>query len=137
MRKSVILILSILISVTSIYGKQIKLLAIGNSFSDDAIEHYLYGLAEANGDTIVIGNMYIGGCSLETHYNNSKDNSSNYSYRKIVNGVKTETPDYRLIDAITEGNILFQQSLTLSASIDNFRNNSGKATVYPWMRIFR
>lgn len=38
---------------------------------------------------------------------------------------------------ITEGNILFQQSLTLSASIDNFRNNSGKATVYPWMRIFR
>jgi hypothetical protein len=112
MRKSVILILSILISVTSIYGKQIKLLAIGNSFSDDAIEHYLYGLAEANGDTIVIGNMYIGGCSLETHYNNSKDNSSNYSYRKIINGVKTETPDYRLIDAITDEDwdyISFQQ----------------------------
>ena len=102
MRKAGILLLTILLYSTSIYAKQIKLLAIGNSFSDDAIEHYLYGLAEANGDTIIIGNMYIGGCSLERHFKNSQNNSSNYSYRKIVNGVKTVTPDFRLIDAIVD-----------------------------------
>lgn len=86
MNRSILLFLAFYISVTSIYAKQIKLLAIGNSFSDDAIEHYLPGLAEANGDTIIIGNMYIGGCSLEKHYNNSVNNSPDYSYRKIVGG---------------------------------------------------
>ena len=80
----------------------LKVLAIGNSFSDDAVEHYLYGLADANSDTILIGNMYIGGCSLERHYNNSVKNAPAYSYRKIVNGNKTTTPEYRLIDAIKD-----------------------------------
>src|SRR5690554_1071652 len=80
----------------------LKILAIGNSFSDDAVEHYLYGLAEANGDNILIGNMYIGGCSLERHYNNMKENAAAYSYRKIVDGNKTITPDYKLIDAIKD-----------------------------------
>lgn len=37
----------------------------------------------------------------------------------------------------TEGNVLFQQTLTVSASIDNFTNNSRKGTVYPWMRVFQ
>ncbi|MDD4777792.1 MAG: hypothetical protein PHV53_05825 [Fermentimonas sp.] len=37
----------------------------------------------------------------------------------------------------TEGNVLFQQTLTLSASIDNITKDSNKRTVYPWMRIFQ
>jgi hypothetical protein len=123
MRKAGILLLTILLYSTSIYAKQIKLLAIGNSFSDDAIEHYLYGLAEANGDTIIIGNMYIGGCSLERHFKNSQNNSSNYSYRKIVNGVKTVTPDFRLIDAIVDEEwnyISFQQVSSLSGIYESY-----------------
>ena len=39
----------------------IKILAIGNSFSDDAIEDHLHGLAKTEGLTIVIGNIYKGG----------------------------------------------------------------------------
>ncbi len=38
---------------------------------------------------------------------------------------------------LTEGNLLFQQTLTLSASIDNFTKTSRKGAVYPWMRIFQ
>ena len=70
----------------SLSAKQIKLLTIGNSFSQDAVEQYLYELADANGDTIIIGNMYIGGCSLERHYRYSMSNSADYSYRKITDG---------------------------------------------------
>ena len=44
-------------------AKVIKVLAIGNSFSQDAVEQYLYELAAAQGDSLVIGNAYIGGCS--------------------------------------------------------------------------
>lgn len=36
----------------------------------------------------------------------------------------------------SEGNILFQQMLTVSASIDNFSVKNGKKIVFPWMRIF-
>lgn len=75
--------------LTTIYAKEIKVLAIGNSFSDDAIEHYLYQLAVNNGDTLIIGNLVIGGASLELHDNNASQNNPAYSYRKIVKGEKT------------------------------------------------
>ncbi len=115
--------LTLCISITSVHAKQIKLLTIGNSFSEDAIEYYLAGLAEANGDTIIIGNMYIGGCSLEKHYINSVNNFPNYSYRKIVNGIKTTTPGYRLIDAISDEEwdyISFQQVSSLSGQYESY-----------------
>ncbi|MDR2497964.1 MAG: DUF4886 domain-containing protein [Tannerellaceae bacterium] len=71
----------------------IKILAIGNSFSEDAIEQYLYELAAANGDSLVIGNAYIGGSSLQLHRSNIDNNAAAYSYRKIVGGTKTTSPD--------------------------------------------
>lgn len=123
MKKTVVLFLTILLSVTLIYAKQIKLLAIGNSFSDDAIEHYLYGLAKANGDSIIIGNMYIGGCSLERHYKNALNNTNDYSYRKITNGEKIVTSDFRLIDAIIDEEwdfISFQQVSSLSGIFESY-----------------
>ena len=50
--------------------KEIKLLAIGNSFSVDALQ-YFYQIASSLGvNDITIGNLYIGSCSLETHLNN-------------------------------------------------------------------
>ena len=61
----------------------IKVLSIGNSFSEDAVENYLYELAEASGKEIVIGNLLIGGCTLEKHLDNALHNASVYEYRKI------------------------------------------------------
>ena len=52
------------------YKKSVKILAIGNSFSDDAMEHLAVILKGAGVENISLGNLYIGGCSLETHYNN-------------------------------------------------------------------
>ena len=37
----------------------VRILAIGNSFSQDAVEQYLYELFDAAGTKVVIGNMYI------------------------------------------------------------------------------
>src|SRR5699024_3897405 len=77
-------------------GNVIKILTIGNSFSEDAVENYLYDLAKAAGDSLVIGNLYIGGCSLETHSANAASNAPSYSYRKIVGGKKTVMPGQTL-----------------------------------------
>ena len=60
-----------------------KILAIGNSFSEDALEHFVNGLAKAAGKRIVIGNMYIGGSNLALHQQNAENDAAVYSYRKI------------------------------------------------------
>lgn len=81
----------------------IKVLAIGNSFSADAVEQELYGLLSAAGcKEVVIGDMYIGGCPLERHAKNAAADSAAYSYRKIVGGEMTRTDSVRLSTALRD-----------------------------------
>ncbi|MGI6222746.1 MAG: DUF4886 domain-containing protein [Prevotella sp.] len=61
----------------------VKVLAIGNSFSEDAVEQNLSELASAAGFTSIIGNLYIPGCPLERHYDNAARNIGDYRYCKI------------------------------------------------------
>lgn len=92
----------------------IKILAIGNSFSEDAVEDHLYGLAKAEGLTVIIGNMYKGGCPVDRHLRNLREDIPEYKYRKIgTDGIKTETPDYTLKQALADEDwdyVSFQQS---------------------------
>ena len=93
--------------------KTIKVLAIGNSFSQDAIEQYLWNIAKADSIDIVVGNLYFGGCSLEQHWKFLTENDSLYNYRKIVNGIKTDTPRYSLPQALADEQwdyVSFQQA---------------------------
>ena len=85
-----LLLIGVLLTATATTAKTIKVLAIGNSFSEDAVEQNLYELAAAQGDSLVIGNAYIAGCSIERHYNNLKTDQPDYAYRKIVGGVKAK-----------------------------------------------
>lgn len=91
------------LSVSAAGGKVVKILAIGNSFSQDAVEQYLHELAAEKGYTAIIGNMYIGGCSLEKHYNNAQNNIAEYAYRKVgEDGKKVETKSYTLEMALQD-----------------------------------
>ena len=74
----------------------LKVLTIGNSFSADAVEQELYGLMKAAGQKIIIGNMYIAGCDLKTHWEKASGNLADYSYRKIVDGEMTTTDNSKL-----------------------------------------
>lgn len=83
--------------------RTIRVLAIGNSFSADALENYLYDLGKNQDVTFIIGNLYIGGSSLETHWNNSTTNKASYSYRKInALGVQTTTAGTTLLQGIKD-----------------------------------
>lgn len=82
--------------------KTIKLLALGNSFSADAVEQELYGIFNGAGQDIIIGDMYIGGCPLSKHADNCTTDAAAYSYRKIVNGVKTTTSSVKLSTALAD-----------------------------------
>lgn len=65
----------------------IKILSIGNSFSDDATA-YLHDLAKHGGIGIKTVNLYIGGCALERHWGNVKNDAAEYGYR--LNGRDTD-----------------------------------------------
>ena len=64
----------------------LKILAIGNSFSDDAIDHVYKVAKDAGIENIVLGKLYIGGCSLATHLSNAKNDKSAYDYKTNTTG---------------------------------------------------
>lgn len=100
----------------------LKILAIGNSFSEDALENYLHELANAVDKKIIIGNLYIGGAPIELHVKNAMENNANYSYRKIhVDGTKTTTEKVSIAQAMEDEEwdyISVQQASPLSGQYD-------------------
>lgn len=57
-----------------------QILSIGNSFSQDA-HKWLHKLAEDNGIFLETVNLYIGGCSLKRHWENVKNDASDYDFQ--------------------------------------------------------
>ena len=115
----------LIFSFSPLQAKLIKVLAIGNSFSQDAIEQYLYELAHAQGDSLVIGNAYIGGCSIDRHYTNLIKDSALYAYRKVVGGVRSEQKKVTLKHIIRDEQwdiISLQQASQHSGIPTSFQN---------------
>ena len=67
-----------------------KVLSIGNSFSQDA-QRWLHQIAAADGYDLTCVNLYIGGCYLERHYRNFTDDACAYDWQE--NGQK---PSFRI-----------------------------------------
>ena len=68
----------LIFSFSPLQAKLIKVLAIGNSFSQDATR-YLTQIAAARGVYFRTVNLYIGGCPLVRHYNNLLHDARAYS----------------------------------------------------------
>lgn len=97
----------------------LKILSIGNSFSQDSTT-YLYDLASHEGMDIKVVNLYIGGCSLERHWENVLGNKADYDYQ--LNGVSTGRM-VTIKDTLLEENwdiITLQQCSGYSGLIDTY-----------------
>lgn len=146
MKKYIISLLAIAIVFISASARQIKVLAIGNSFSEDALEQEMHDLTVAGGDEIVIGNLYFPGCSIERHYNNMKDDKGEYSYRKIAADGRVDTiAGCTISRAIADDDwdyITFQQASHFSGQYETFarlpqliamvRKAAGDKPVFLW-----
>ena len=64
----------------------IKVLSIGNSFSQDSTR-YLYQVARSAKIDMKVVNLYIGGCPLSYHYRNMLSEEKNYTFE--LNGYST------------------------------------------------
>lgn len=97
-----------------------NVLAIGNSFSQDATR-YLNSIAKAQGKNLTIVNLFIGGCSLSTHYRNmlSEDKVYSLEFNGAGTGFKVSLKEALLSrdwDYIT-----LQQVSNLSVKYDTFK----------------
>lgn len=63
-----------------------KVLAIGNSFSSDAMR-YLHHIAKVDKEDIKTVNLFIGGCPLSRHYANMNNDAADYDFE--FNGERT------------------------------------------------
>ena len=99
----------------------LKIITIGNSFSDDTMQ-YVYQIAKDAGyEDIKLGNLYIGGCSLDKHAANAKGNKAAYEYRVNTTGRWSTIKDYRMSDALRSENwdIVSLQQASGSSGIES------------------
>ncbi len=112
----------------------IRVLAVGNSFSDDALEDYLYDMGQAKGVTFIIGNLYQSGFSLQQHWGDVVQNRSNYNYRKTdSSGKKTRRANTSLQYGVKDEEwdyISFQQRSADSGLLDTFSPYLSQLTNY-------
>ncbi len=110
-----------------------KVLAIGNSFSEDATR-YLYQIAEGCGATeIVIGNLYIGGCTLNTHWNNAKDNRAAYTYFKNTDGQWRSSANQTMLTGLEDEEwdmVTLQQASGVSGAADTYNSDLDNLIAY-------
>jgi hypothetical protein len=77
-------------------------LAIGNSFSEDAVEQYLWEMGQEVGVDFIIGNAYRGGWSLISHWKDARSLAADTEYRKVVDGRRTNLGKFTLRHIITD-----------------------------------
>ncbi len=79
---------------------RVKLLMIGNSFSQDTVQ-WMGQIAKSAGySDILIGNLVIGGCDIEKHYGNAINNSRAYTFDYYENGVWRQKTSQSMKDGI-------------------------------------
>ena len=103
----------------------LKILAIGNSFSVDAME-YLYNIAKSAGvKTIVLGNLRVSGCTIDMHFSYARGNTKTYTYLKNTTGSWISTEGYTFTEGLTDEDwdfITVQQGSPLSGLPEKYNN---------------
>lgn len=95
-----------------------KILSIGNSFSQDA-HRWLYDICKSAGKEIYNANLYYGGCSLYAHWKFYEEDTANYDYE--IKGEPTRKISLREALAMEEWDII---------TIQQVSTNSGKFETY-------
>lgn len=103
--------------------ESIKILAIGNSYSDDAMAYLWDILRDAGCKEVIVANLYIGGCTLDKHYSNIQNNTAAYTYKKNSNGSFVNTKDSTIFKGLNDEKwdyITLQQGSAVSGLLDTY-----------------
>ena len=110
-------------AVEQVLPDSLRVLAIGNSFSDDSM-WYLYDLLKEVGyEYVKLGNLYIGSCTLQQHAYNITSNASSYTYRVNEDGQWVNNDSYSSVDALKSEDwdmVVMQQASGSSGMPDTY-----------------
>ena len=124
--------------------ESISILSVGNSFSVDAMRNHLYPMLKAAGyKEIRLGILYVGGASIDTHYDNIRLDRAKYDYYETTDGEWKITPEYKASTAfaLTDWDYVTVQQVSgqsgrnpsftnLNALMDLIQPQIGDAKVY-------
>ncbi len=106
----------------------LRILGVGNSFTDDGMMYLPQLLAAAGVKNVVLGRLYIGSCSLERHVKEYRTSGHNYIYYKSTeNSWVTMNKKASLLDGLLDENwdvIVVQQVSGLSGIYSSY---------HPWL----
>lgn len=104
MKKLSLLFVACLLCVCAVAqeSRTLRVLAIGNSFSEDAVEQYLWDLGHEVGVNLIIGNAYRGGWSLSAHWHDASTRAADTEFRKVVDGRRTNLGRHTIRDIVTD-----------------------------------
>ena len=80
--------------------KSLKILFIGNSFAVDTMEHAPEIALNLGVKSLKFGTLYIGGCSIEMHYENAVGDLPAYAYYTNLGEGWEKTEEYKISDAV-------------------------------------
>ena len=104
--------------------KSISILAVGNSFAVDAMRHHLYDMLKAAGyDNVLLGILYVGGCSLDSHYSYIQSDSPAYQLQINSTGKWTD------VDGCPASRAFNQTDWDI-VTLQQVSSDSGKADKY-------
>ena len=105
--------------------KSLKILALGNSFTDDSTWHLWNICRDAGVKDLIVANLYVGNCNLDQHWDYIYNNKNPYIYRKTVSGTRVEKNNYKVIDALKDEDwdfIVLHQTSGSAGQIETFDN---------------
>ncbi len=76
-----------------------KILTVGNSFAVDTLRH-VPDIAAACGYPLVLGNLYVGGCSIRMHHTHAETDAPVYTYYTHPDAEWITTPETKMSDAL-------------------------------------
>lgn len=100
---SLLLLLSATFCNNGAIAETRRMLCIGNSFSANAVETYLYPLMRAGGFDIEITNLYKAAASLEIAWSSFENDEAVYQIRQITDGNRKMIDDISVRDALESG----------------------------------
>ncbi len=104
-------------------GNTLKILAIGNSFSINTLEHVAEITKCLGIEEIFLGNLYIGGCPIKTHAENARNDAAAYRYYNNNGNGWSFVEDKKMSDALKEQSwdiIVMQQASYFSGKEDSY-----------------
>ena len=104
--------------------KSLKILAIGNSFSTDSMEYLWNVLRDCGVETVVLGNLYYGGCAMSQHLSFGTSDSASYTYYKNTRGSWSSKSSAKMSEAIADEDwdiITLQESSKTSGVASAYR----------------